>query len=449
MDTWTERQRVALTRCLETFEDQFREWEARTERAPWEIHYSQVRAATAHLGVLRDRLRQTLDEGQDNQIELRVLSAWRVWEAFRNRLGQRQEEMFRPGLTAADEIAWACRIPIAEAFERAKVPTPKQPPLAFLNGSVSPNALVRARPFHAEPVFGEPLSRAAERLLESLPVPLIGLPWHEAFHAPAMVAIPHEAGHVVEADFALAEALDQTLAAAAPARAADWKRWRAEVFADHFAVRLCGPAFVGLLIDLLAPRVATTPANAYPPHVVRMELCLVALEEQGLASEAAHRRRQWLQRVGPANGSPDAPLATDVRQIVRALGNLRVGNDRLADVVAFHADRNRLVTELAADVRAGSWTNGEADPTTVIATAWQVFEEDPNFFARQDATEEIYARIARAPGAGARRGRDPRRSAAPGQARRSSPADTPDSYAAQARRFADQWLAERLDDRPE
>lgn len=444
MDKWRERQRVELTRCLESFDEQFHEWEARTEKPPWETHYSQVRAATAHLGALRDKLRETLLEGQDNQIELRVLSAWRVWDAFRSRLAQRQEEMFRLGLSAADEIAWACRVPVATAFGALGKSSPKEPALSFLNGAVSPSALVRDRPFAAEPVYGEMLSKASERLLEHLPVPLIGLPWHEVFHAPGMLSISHEAGHVVEADFQLTAALDEAMEAAAPANAADWKRWRAEIFADQFALRHCGPAYAAMMADLLAPRLQTTPANSYPPHAVRMELCFVTLEVQGLNTEAGELRDRWRQRGAVDPIPSEATFIKQVPSVVQNLGDVLIGAGTFADLIQFKKPQMDRVLNVVADINSGNSTVSDASPQCIAAAAWMVFEENPAFFENRDATEEICARIVKSPGAGSRRGRARRAAPPPGLGRRHPQVDEFASHADAGKQFAEIWLSEPL-----
>ena len=133
MSTLADRQRVEIQRCFDAFDSQFREWHARVEKPQWAMHYTQVHAATALLNGFRESIRAEGAEALD-EVEGLVLSAWRVWEAFRSRLSQRQEEMFVAGLQAADEIAWACRKPMVEAFAEAKKTMPVEPPLTLHHG---------------------------------------------------------------------------------------------------------------------------------------------------------------------------------------------------------------------------------------------------------------------------------------------------------------------------
>lgn len=442
-DTWQARQKVELTRCLASFEDQFREWESRTERSPWEIHYSQVRAVVAHMGAVRDRLQELLAGGQDDQIELRVLSAWRVWEAFRNRLSQRQEELFRTGLAAADEIAWACRLPVAKAVADAGGTNPKEPALSFLNGSISPCALARDRPFSAEPVFGESLTKASERLLEHLPVPLIGLPWHEIAHAPGMVAISHETGHIVEADFQLTPALDAAFDTAVPASANLWKPWRAEIFADQYGLRHCGLSYAAMMIDLLAPRWGTPPAPSYPPHPVRMELCFATLEAAGL-KEADDLRTRWKDRISTLPPIDCTALLKDVPNVVDALGKVPIGGRPFAQVMPIDANQAEKVNGYAGLILRGDPLDADATAPLIVAAAWRAFELNPSFFETRDASEEVCARILQAPGSGSRRRRARRTASPPGSSRRLPEIDVFAIHADAGKRFAEVWLQEKF-----
>lgn len=332
-DEWAQRRETEFRRCLTSFSGQFREWKERTETPIWANHYSQVRAIEALLIGVSKKASEMADQskGDDDytsalpEFQKVVLSGWRVWEFFRAKLAQRQEEQFQPGLRAADELAWACRKPLADAAPGAP---PKEPALVYLNGNASPIALARGRNFwgEGEPGLGQ-LDAYCAKLLEHVPVPLISLPWHEIWHAPSLTAVTHEAGHVVEADFALTADLDAALKqamkdAATPALEKDWvgtpgsPGWRAEVFADFFAVRQCGPGYVGMLGDVLAT--ATTDRKLYPPNDVRMELCFLGLEEMGLADEAKKRREAWNAIAPSAAPSPAMASAAAVVKISQA-----------------------------------------------------------------------------------------------------------------------------------
>lgn len=444
MSTWDERRKVDLKRCLDSFDEQFRIWQERTERPPYETHYSQVRAASDLLNGVRQELRKKLEGAKPATASLtrQVLSAWRVWEAFRDRLAQRQEDMFRPGLAAADEIAWACRKPVKAAFEEAGEQSPKEPALVYLSGAASPVALVRDTPFTGEEVRGEGLWRNAEELLDHLPVPLIGMPWHEVFHAPGLVAVAHETGHVVEKDFNLTDALNSAIKKAVPAdQSDDWQRWRAEVFADHFALRHCGPAYAGFLADVLRRFIDEPPSKAYPPHDVRMELCFAALEEFGIKDETEDMRKVWRDSVPAAK---EAQLEA-ARAVAKALGGVQVaGKKTLAEVVPFTLQTHQTILAAARNLCKGIAPEGQFGAQHIAAAARLAFDMAPDLFSAGAATEEVFGIVSKVEGAGARRraGRRPEPIAA-GRARRGAEARPPEfDHFAVGTSLARKWFKE-------
>lgn len=404
MSTLADRQRVEIQRCFDAFDSQFREWHARVEKPQWAMHHSQVHAATALLNGFRESIRtegaETLDE-----VEGLVLSAWRVWEAFRSRLSQRQEEMFVAGLQAADEISWACRKPMVEAFAEAKKVMPVEPPLTCLHGSTSPTALVRHIPFSGESAESAFPSEYARRLLRALPFPIISLPWHELFHAPGMVAIAHETGHVVERDCTLEEDVWTAIQSAVPPETQErWKKWRAEIFADFYAMRHCGAAFAGALADLLLTFIDSTPADSYPPFRLRIELCLAALELSRLPAEAAVIRDHWKTNGGPVANTTERQTAAAV---VKALADMPVTKHRtLGEVLPFGPEQHEAMISVKkhlARFDAGDKINNPS-ATTIASAAWLLFRDDPAHFADEAQTDEIHHLILRVAGPQGRRG---------------------------------------------
>lgn len=404
MSTLADRQRVEIQRCFDAFDSQFREWHARVEKPQWAMHYTQVHAATALLNGFRESIRADGAEALD-EVEGLVLSAWRVWEAFRSRLSQRQEEMFVSGLQAADEIAWACRKPMVEAFAEAKKTMPVEPPLTCLHGSTSPTALVRHIPFSGEGVESAFPSEYSRRLLQALPFPIISLPWHELFHAPGMVAVAHETGHVVERDCGLEEAVWAAIQPVTPPEAQErWKNWRAEIFADFYAMRHCGAAFAGALADLLLTFIDSTPADSYPPFRLRIELCLAALELARLPAEAAIIRDHWKSNGGPAANAAERQTAAAV---VKALDLMPVTKDKtLGQILPFGPEQHEAMLGIKKYLSRFDAEDKIGDPpaTSIAAAAWLLFRDDPAHFADEAQTDEIHHLILRVAGPQGRRG---------------------------------------------
>ncbi len=426
MTTLEDRQRVEIQRCLDSLDRQFREWRARVETATWATHYSQVHAATAMLQGLRESI-PNLAKNKPNRIEALVLSTWRVWEAFRSRLGQRQEEMFREGLAAADEFAWICRKPLADAFAAANRAYPVEPPLSCLHGSTSPSALVRHRIFGDESGASEPLAPHAAALLKDLPVPFISLPWHELFHAPSMVAIAHETGHVVEADFQLTESIKAAIDGALPnaAERTRWGLWHAEIFADFFAMRHCAHAFAGMLADLLLGHLNSAASDSYPPFELRVELCLAALENVGLNTEAQEIRDVWVKNGGTPVSEKDAELAD---QVVAALAVMQVfpKGKTLGQLIPMGPEQRDAILDIKKYLSIDDPKDElvQKHCPFIAAAVWLLFRDDPSQFASESQSIEIHGLIMRIAGPGSRRGS---RTLADIRRRRGSSTTRPDS----------------------
>lgn len=415
-EAFVERRRIEFDRCLHSFADQFREWKERTETPAWASHYSQVRAIETLLVGVCERVKAEAEGAKVEpdfpeilpEFEKVVLSGWRVWEFFRGKLAQRQEEQFQAGLRAADELAWACRMPLAEAALAAGTLSPKEPALVFLNGNASPVALARGRSFWPEsaPGMGQ-LDELCNEFLLHVPVPLISLPWHEVWHAPSLTAVAHEAGHVVEEDFQLARDLDAALEAAVseagvPEQKADWLKWRAEIFADFFAVRQCGPGYVGMLSDVMIGTNSDT--SKYPPSDLRLELCFAGLRHLGLDNEAKTRRAAWRQLTETREAAE--PAVKVAASVVKKIAGKRLGafgGKTLGVLVAFDPQRLEHSWRIARSLAEGRHPDSPSDPQLLATAARLLYEEKPEAFATDAASLDVFGLIATF-GAGQRRG---------------------------------------------
>jgi hypothetical protein len=207
-----------------------------------------------------------------------VIEAHRVWDYFREKLNQRLVPELRGGLWLADTVAWDCYRPVmdqAAVFGAVRVEDFREPPLTYFMAEFSPYTYARnARPPHE----GRPNALGSDRL----PIPVIGMPWDHLPNPWEFVYLAHEVAHDLETDQQLFTPLAGALAdaltnAKVPAdRAACWKAWQKEVFADLVALRQVGPAYAdGLAHILLLPpgKVVTDPrAGTYPPYYLRIQM---------------------------------------------------------------------------------------------------------------------------------------------------------------------------------
>jgi hypothetical protein len=230
--------------------------------APFEKHHTQIRRVSAQVLGLYDEIARELEQlnppdavlTQARTLELRLLAVHSVWDYFRVKFVLRSQEPFASVLISADAFAWACYEPVQRA--RADTTTDRrEPPLVAPQNQWSPTALPRGKAYDvARSPGGWTNTSAFARVIERLPIPILGLPWHALEHLPHLALLAHEVGHVVESDFGLQNAVDEALKSVVtdPNRQAAWSSWRSEVFADLFACYAAGSAFAWGLMDVAA-----------------------------------------------------------------------------------------------------------------------------------------------------------------------------------------------------
>ncbi|CAO5151790.1 conserved hypothetical protein [Frankia sp. AiPs1] len=410
-------------------------------RGPLEKHHSQVRSLVTTLRDYADAAEAALSAPASGY-PLRdvILDMHHIWDFFRGKLLQRMVPWHRDFLDAADEMAWACYHPARAAGQA--VPQPAgggigdddnggSPPLCFLSRTAAPLAVPRGEPLR--PLLSDRAGLHTVRgaaAAGELPFPMVGLPWSQTEHIPALVLLAHEAGHHLHSELGLADELATTLAAAGLAER--WPRsWQMESFADVCGVLACGEAYVGLLLDelaVLAGRSAgAAQAGNYPPMRRRGLLCLAALELTGFPARAALLRAEWLVRThaltacgGDAPGrAPDPAAETDDAHRVAGL-LLRTPLARLGgpprEVLA-NPELARLSE--AAQFLLARMSSGTRDVRSVVAAAGLAFLRDPRGYAlvgvHRQALREIIG--LRPPGVRADQG-EPAGSPATGQGRR-------------------------------
>ena len=425
--TLASRRRVELEARLDSIEHDFDRWEALSEpRAELEKHHSQVRRVTRQLRqyavAARERLGPPEATGTTNPalVDLLVLDLHAVWGVFSGKLALRCVPHYRAHLLTADDLAWACYGPardlaLRHGLDLARV---REPPLVYLGGDATPVALGRGSRYGAlvaGGLFGPTLLPA----LRALPIPLIGLPWHQVEHVPDLLAVGHEVGHHVEDDLGLTAALraelDRVLdEARVPAkRRTAWRAWLGEVFADVYGCMATGPAFAGWLLDRLAAAPRESPPvttyqpgrSAYPPPAVRALLVLRCLVRLGFGSDADALRKDWTA-VGA--GRPTPGIDRDVEAVVDAILGVRfphLGDASLEAAISFGSSHRCQAVEDGQRLLSHHDPRSE-DVRVLVAAASHAFRKDPPAFRSKHVSAAVLDRAVamRASGTRVRRG---------------------------------------------
>lgn len=428
--TLVERKRIEVGQKLNSLNEEFEYWLTQSSpQAYFEKHHSQIRAVTSILQELQQGVNQRVAAAQTPDQLLAVghlasqmtLSVHRIWEYFRSKFIQRREERLGQYLRAADEFAWACYQPVLEcanAVQPGKFR--KEPPLVFCNGGSSPFSVSRARSFEGEAVPNELLSGPdLRRVLNSLPLPVIGVPWFQVAHWPDALVIAHEVGHTVEDDFHLTDSLHEHLQTALQAgidalHHAAWRSWLGEVFADLYGCLATGPAFVSALLDFL---VRTPGALAqenrlepnwgeYPTNPLRLLFNFAVLRAMGFTVEAEALRTIW-QALCPTHQLQS--YEPDVEPIVTALLTNKyppLGDQTLLDFeypqpdapakkikFRFSAEQQSKALQTVQALKTGEALTQTQDFRVLLAASRLAYEADPQGFVAKKSAAKILARI--------------------------------------------------------
>jgi hypothetical protein len=266
----------------------------------------------------------------------------RIWEFFREKFDQRDDERTRDLLRAADEIVWSCYYQVIRRAQLKDASIPRLPaPLPYLAPEYSPAALQSDRPLPP----GLHLSNDTSFMREyaaALPIPLLRLPpW--CVNAPWwLVYIGHEVGHHIYSDLTLATHLREGLRGLAagrglPEESVDaWGIWSEEIFADVFSAVVMGPWALWAISELewSAPERMVKRKPRYPAPVVRLALLKATLARLGLEPGPALRGID-LEAIAATDAvaEGDMELADDV--VAFCLGPLRPPLPSLRDLCLF------------------------------------------------------------------------------------------------------------------
>jgi hypothetical protein len=415
-----ERKAIELVQKLDSLAAEFKDWRDRSEeRQPLEKHHFQIRRITDQLNGFRQEIADRLGEvakhpikslAQCRKLELDILDIHRIWHFFRTKLALRTVERFQSYLYAADELAWACYEPAQLKVVPDHIPPEKvkEPPLVFFNGGASPFVSSREQSYEAEPVDGEALSNEAlAKVLESLPVPVIGVPWFQIQHLPEALVIGHEIGHTLEDDFELthriAALLDDAMQQARlpGARRNMWRAWLGEVFADVVGCLATGPAFTGTLIDFLADdparitcdRLTERSPGCYPTDYLRVVLSFALLSYQGFSKEAEQLRSEWESTYSKRHAMPE--FVPDIPIIVEALVDgafPEFNGARLSQLLPFGKDEHERAIDDAERMLNRLIPNSD-DTRVLFASARLAYQRDPAKYLERDVPGMVLAHI--------------------------------------------------------
>lgn len=286
-----EQSRRELERSLDAFES----WLARRRKLDAHAQYkTQLTAIKQVIGRSFGLMREQLDGISDTagmaetyevclRVDRQLVWVRRFWDYFRGMWDQRDDSETGRVLAAADEIVWSCFVQPLQG----KGQDPRPAPLPFIAAEFSPQAIPRSQP----PQSLRPSDELLWKVLDELPVPVVGLP-RLCIDSPWwMVLIAHELGHQVarelgDAQFRAVVATAAAEAAASAGVVADekWSVWAHELFADAFAGAQIGAAHLGALaeLELGTGSALLRPAPGYPPGIVRQALAAELLRCLGL-----------------------------------------------------------------------------------------------------------------------------------------------------------------------
>jgi hypothetical protein len=251
-----------------------------------------------------------------DSIDKRSPAVHTVWDFLRSKFALRMVEPAARYLKTADAFALEC-------YARPSAIS-REPPLVTFDNQASPWAISRDHAYQPATDPGGFLSLAAfSQVIHSLPIPLLGLPWHYATYLPHMVFLAHEVGHAAERDFGLEPSLTAALdkSGVDPDHLHGWRSWQREVFADLFAIFTTEMPYAVSLAEILRAdpeRLQSAVRNDgqwtdYPTAALRILLNAEALKQCGVADAEAFRD-SWLALCpshAMADWEPDLPKVVE------------------------------------------------------------------------------------------------------------------------------------------
>jgi hypothetical protein len=392
-----ERKKIELEQKLKALKSEVQEWCARSEAGkPLQKHHTQIRAVAAQVEGCRAEIDADLkarpaDLALCSEVEQALLGLYRLWDYFRAKLALRAIEWSRDLLAAMDELAWACYEPAQLRVTATHVAkeSVKEPPLIYFHDRVSPVAMPRRLPYDDELVLGGGMQGIDfDTLVRGMPVPLVGLPWHQVRHLPQAVLIAHEVGHHVEDDMRLSPRLQELLDPLEGTRIPKgrlelWRDWIGEIFADVYGTLAVGPAFPSALFEVLALDAAAVAAESeaalgagpYPSRLLRL-LIVTRVLERLCHPESQRKLPDAWRGLYPAHALPI--FEPDAEAIADALLDgpyPELGGCAMQEVLQFCGATQEEVEAELEWLQQGRLSKG--DPRLLFALAHRAFEADP------------------------------------------------------------------------
>lgn len=393
-----DRKRAELEIKLDSLVHELEEWlQVTADGAPMEKHHRQVRRLQGELTSLIELIRA---EWRDADVgtgwrshERHVLDLHRLWDFYRERLALRFVPWLRDYLLLADEYAWAAYRPAQEAAVRSGVLTAdagREPPLVSLSTEESAFSITRGSSLVSE-IPGLDRTRLST-LVAELPIPLIGMPWYDLRHAPGVLIIGHEVGHLVFSDFGLAAdaaaILESALAVEGPGVRGQWHGWLEEVFCDLYGLLAGGQAYLRGLGDFLLVGGVDPTGDGdarYPSTAARLAAISSALRSTGGLPERLAQRLRPVLDLLDANQRDQAESVGRalIAQPVPRLGGPLTGVLDPRAVWAAEPEAARVIDD---------WPFEAGDVRTLVAAASLAFAGDPGAYRDKRLADKVLRR---------------------------------------------------------
>jgi hypothetical protein len=410
-----ERKKIELEAKLTGLDDEFAAWlESSAQNGPLEKHHSQIRAVINSLRGPVESLRRQIEAPEAarswTNSELELLRIHEVWNFFRQKFALRNVAVFRPYLDLADDFTWACYQP-AQQLSQLPPDSAREPPLTFFGPVSAPFAIPRGSSYAAG-LNGMVMNNAQlESAVQSLPIPVISVPWFQLRHLPDALVLAHEVGHHVEHDFDLTPMLTLLLDAALTSAGAPqehrrrWRGWLGEVFADVYGALAAGVAYGQILADFGAIGAsATAGTKAYPPLRTRVRVVAEALVRKNSGQLRDDLMMKWSADFPAERATAYDEEAAHVVRTLIAGPYPQFGCVPLTSLVDASSWETLAAQTATALLQPAELSMG-IDVRCLLAAAGLAFAEAPGKYRDRDVTEAVLAHAHRVQTRGVRTAR--------------------------------------------